>query len=165
MCWIHAERNVRKPDGSTPYQHERVDAVLDRVWKLYRNLDRYRKYSTPLRKSVMEKRFDQLFGTLTGYACLDRLLERLKGNKDELLRVLDHPETPLHTNRIENGIRPHVTRQKVSFGTRSDAKLGALKICKKLGVSYWNYLRNRLGVAGAPEVPRLADLIRQRAAT
>ncbi|MCY4460613.1 MAG: hypothetical protein OXC26_09520, partial [Albidovulum sp.] len=31
--------------------------------------------------------------------------------------------------------------------------------------SFWDYLRNRLGVAGAPGVPRLADLIRQRAAT
>ena len=172
LCWIHAERNIRKLDGSTPYQHERVDGVLDRVWKLYRSLARYRKHPTALRKRVMETRFDQLFGTITGYASLDRLIERLKKNKDELLRVLDHPETPLHTNQIETDVRSHVTRRKISFGTRSEAGraardgyLGALKTCNKLRVSFWDYLRNRLGVAGAPEVPRLADLIRQRAAT
>ncbi len=98
LCWVHAERNVGKLDGNTPYQHERVDAVLDRMWKLYRSLSRYRKRPTPLHKFVKEQRFDQLFGTVTGYISLDRLLERLKANKDELLRVLDHPETPLHTN-------------------------------------------------------------------
>ena len=172
LCWIHAERNVGKLDGNTPYQHERVDAVLDRMWKLYRSLSRYRKRPTPLRKFVMEQRFDQLFGTVTDYTSLDRLLERLKANKDELLRVLDHPETPLHTNQIENDIRDYVTRRKISFGTRSDAGraardayTGAKKTCKKLGLSFWDYLRNRHGVAGAPDVPRLADLIMQRATT
>ena len=170
LCWVHAERNVGKLDGNTPYQHERVDAVLDRMWKLYRSLSRYRKRPTPLRKRVMEQRFDQLFVTVTGYISLDRLLDRLKANKDELLRVLDHPETPLHTNQIENDIRDYVTRRKISFGTRSDAGraardayTGAKKTCKKLGLSFWDYLRNRHGVAGAPDVPRLADLIMQRA--
>ncbi len=85
--------------------------------------------------------------------------------------MLDRPETPLHTNRVENDIRDYVTRRKVSFGTRSDAGraardayIGAKKTCGKLGVPDWDYLRSRLGVAGAPEVPRLADLVRQRAA-
>ena len=136
--------------------------MLDRVWKLYRGLDRYRKRPTPLRKSAMETRFDRIFGTTTGYASLDRLLERLRKNKDELLRVLDHPETPLHTNQVETDVRSHVTRRKISFGTRSEAGraardgyLGAVKTCDKLCVSFWDYLRNRLGVAGAPDVPRL----------
>ncbi len=172
LCWIHAERNVGKLDGNTPYQHEQVAPVLDRMWKLYRSLARYRKRPTPLRKQVMETRFDRIFGMRTGYASLDRMLERLKANKDQLLRVLDHPETPLHTNGVENDIRAYVTRRKISFGTRSeagraarDAYAGGKKTCRKLGLPFWDYLRNRLGVAGAPDVPRLADLIRQRAAT
>ena len=172
LCWIHAERNVSKLDGNTPYQHERVAPALDRMWKLYRSLARYRKRPTPLRKQVMETRFDRIFGMRTGYASLDRMLERLKANKDQLLRVLDHPETPLHTNKVENDIRDNVIRRKISFGTRSeagraarDAYTGGKKTCQKLGLPFWDYLRNRLGVAGAPDVPRLADLIRQRAAT
>ncbi len=85
LCWIHAERNVRKLDGNNPYQHKRVAPVLDRMWKLYRSLARYRNRPTPRRKRVMETRFDQIFGMRTGYASLDRLLERVKANKDELL--------------------------------------------------------------------------------
>ncbi len=66
-------RRRRVPDGfiviatiRPTWHHQRVDAVLDRMWKLYRNLSRYRKRPTPLRKLVMEQRFDQLFGTVTG---------------------------------------------------------------------------------------------------
>ena len=85
--------------------------------------------------------------------------------------MLDHPETQLNTNLAENDIRAHVTRRKVSFGTRSDdgraardGCLGAMKTCAKLGVSFRDYLRNRLEVAGAPDVPPLAELVAERAA-
>ncbi len=72
-------------------------------------------------RSPVETRFDRIFGKRTGYASLDRMLERLKANKDQLLRVLDHPETPLHTNGVENEIRENVIRRKISFGTLSEA--------------------------------------------
>ena len=139
---------------------------------LYRSLSRYRKRPTPLRKLVMEQRFDQLFGTAAGDISLVRLLERLKANKDKLTHVLDHPETPLHTNQIGNDIRDCLTRRKISFRPRSDAGRtahdaysysGARKTSKKLGLSFWNFLGNRFGFSGAPDVPRLADLIMQRA--
>jgi hypothetical protein len=48
---------------------------------------------------------------------------RLHANKAELLKVLERPEIPLHTNGSENDIRCHVTRRKVSGGTRSDRGL------------------------------------------
>jgi hypothetical protein len=106
--------------------------------------------------------------TLT-FATLDRLLKRLHANKAELLRVLDHPEIPLHTNGSENDIRCQVTKRAVSGGTRSDtgrdcrdAFLGLAKTCRKLGVAFWDYLGARIGVADAPAVAPLADLIRCR---
>ncbi len=171
LCRLHAERNIARPTGSAPCQHERVDKVLDRVWRLYRSLCRCRKRPTPLRKLVMQRRFDRIFGTAAGCASLDRLLERLAANRDELLRVLGRPETPLNANGAGNDIRDHAARRKVSFGTRSDAGraardacIGAKKTCGKLGVPCRDCPRSRLGVAGAPDVPRLADLVRQRAA-
>ena len=78
---------------------------------------------------------------------LDRPLVRLTANKSELLMVLDRPEIPLHTNGSENDIRCHVTRRKVSAGTRSDiardcrdAFLGLAKTCAKLEIAFWDYL-------------------------
>ena len=102
---------------------------------------------------------------------LDRLLRRLHANKPELLRVLDRPEIPLHTNGSENDIRCQVTRRTVSGGTRSeagrdcrDAFLGLMKTCRKLGLSFWDYLGDRLHAGDAGPVPALASIIRQRAA-
>jgi hypothetical protein len=102
----------------------------------------------------------------TGFVTLDRLLARLHANKPELLKVLDRPEIPLHTNGSENDIRAHVTRRKVSGGTRSDigracrdAFLSLAKTCAKLKLSFWDYLGARLSVPGAAEVPPLPQLV------
>jgi hypothetical protein len=83
--------------------------------------------------------------------------------------VLERPEVPLHTNGSENDIRAIVTRRKVSGGTRSEAGkqardtfLGLMKTCRKLGISYWDYLGNRLKVPNAKNVPPLPELVNQR---
>ena len=114
-------------------------------------------------------RFDRIFLRRTGFVTLDRLLARLHANKAELLMVLERPEIPLHTNGSENDIRCHVTRRKVSAGTRSevgrdcrDAFLGLAKTCAKLGVAFWDYLGSRLSVPGQPLIPSLPQLIRCR---
>ena len=110
-----------------------------------------------------------IFQRRTGFVMLDRLLERLHANKAELLRVLDRPEIPLHTNGSENDIRVQVTRRRVSGGTRSDAGrdcrdafLGLMKTCQKLGVSFWDYLGTRLAIPDQPAIPYLPDLVRSR---
>jgi hypothetical protein len=117
----------------------------------------------------LRARFDRIFARRTGFAGLDRLLERLHANKPELLMVLDRPEIPLHTNGSENDIRCQVTKRKVSGGTRSDAGrdcrdafLGLLKTCAKLGIGFWDYLGDRLAVPGAHRVPLLPDLVTLR---
>ena len=61
--------------------------------------------------------------------------------------VLDRPEIPLHTNGSERDIRLHVTKRKISGGTRSldgrdcrDAFLGLMRTAAKLGIAFWDYL-------------------------
>jgi len=118
----------------------------------------------------LRTRFDRIFRRSTGFVTLDRLLRRLHARRTDLLRVLDRPEIPLHTNGSENDIRCQVTKRKISGGTHStagrdcrDAFLGLAKTCAKLGVSFWDYLGHRLSVAGATSVPALQDLVRLRA--
>ena len=114
---------------------------------------------------------DRIFTRRTGYVILDRLLARLHRRKAELLLVLERPEIPLHTNGSENDIRACVTKRKVSGGTMSedgrtarDVLLGLMKTCRKLGVSFYRYLGDRLHVPGAMSVLPLPDLVRQAAA-
>ena len=104
-----------------------------------------------------------------GFVALDRLLARLHANKTELLMVLEWPEIPLHTNGSENDIRCHVTRRKISAGTRSeigrdcrDAFLSLTKTCDKPGIALWDYLGSRFKVVGAAIIEPLDHYVRAR---
>jgi hypothetical protein len=169
LCWVHAERLVHKLDTFTDHQRRMQQHLRSLIWWFYRDLKAYRREPTPRRRSELRARFDRIFQRRTGFVVLDRLLARLHANKPELLRVLDRPEIPLHTNGSENDIRAQVTRRKVSGGTRSDigrdcrdAFLGLMKTCQKLGVSFWDYFGTRLAVPDQPAIPDLPDLVRGR---
>ena len=72
-----------------------------------------RSLPTPLRCAALRAHFDRIFMRNTNYAILDRLLARLHRRKSELLRILQRPEIPLHTNGSENDIRACVTKRKI----------------------------------------------------
>ncbi len=169
LCWIHAERLVHQLETFTEQQRAAQQQVRGLIWWFYADLRAYRATPTAHRREELQARFDRIFVRHTGFATLDRLLRRLHANKAELLKVLDHAEIPLHTNGSENDIRCQVTKRHVSGGTKTevgrdcrDAFLGLGKTCRKLGISFWNYLGDRFGVPGAPAVPRLAEVIRCR---
>ena len=82
--------------------------------------------------------------------------------------MLQRPDVPLHNNLSEGHIRDYVKKRKISGSTRSDAGRRARdtfaslkKTCRRLGVNFWEYLQDR--VQGLGKIPRLADLIRQKA--
>ncbi len=169
LCWVHAERLVHKLDAFTDRHRAAQTKVRGLVWDYYADLKAYRLKPGPRRAGALRKRFDRIFLRRTGFVTLDRLLKRLHANKAELLRVLDRPETPLHTNGSENDIRCYVTRRKVSAGTRSDggrdcrdAFLGLAKTCDKLGIAVWDYLGSRLKVAGHTVIEPLDRYVRGR---
>jgi hypothetical protein len=169
LCWVHSERLVHKLDAFTHQNRAAQATVRKLIWQFYADLKAYRCLPIKRRKAVLRARFDRIFTRKTGFVTLDRLLARLNANKPELLMVLDRPEIPLHTNGSENDIRCHVTRRKVSGGTRSDvgrdcrdAFLGLAKTCAKLEIEFWHYLGARLAVPGSQAIPHLPQMIRAR---
>ena len=169
LCWVHAERLVHKLDTFTEPQRIAQQRMRALIWNYYADLKAYRARPGKHRRQVLRARFDRIFRRRTGFATLDRLLKRLHANKAELLRVLQRPEIPLHTNGSENDIRCQVIRRKVSAGTRSDlgrdcrdAFLGLAKTCTKQGIAFWDYLGSRLGVHPQSTIPPLPQLIRCR---
>ena len=172
LCWVHAERLVHKLVPATPEQRQAVEVTRTLIWWLYADLKAWARDPYPRRAAALRARFDRIFRRRTGYTTLDRLLARLHRRKHELLRVLERPEIPLHTNGSENDIRTCVTKRTISGGTMStagrtarDVTLGLMKTCGKLGVSFFRYLGDRLRVPGAITIPPLPDLIRQAATT
>ena len=169
LCWVHAERLVHKLDTFTDLHRAAQKHMRALIWRFYHDLKAYRAKPTARRRSELRARFDRIFHRRTGFVTLDRLLARLHANKPELLMVLDRPEIPLHTNGSERDIRLHVTKRKVSGGTRSldgrdcrDAFLGLMRTATKLGIGFWEYLGDRLSIPGQPIVPYLPDLVRCR---
>ena len=107
---------------------------------------------------------DEIFSFHATEIPLAKILKKIRGNKAELLLVLDHPEVPLHNNGSENDIREYVTKRKISGGTRSqygrearDTFTSLHKTCKKLGVHFWHFLADRLTKTN--QIPPLADLV------
>ncbi|WP_218939901.1 transposase [Parashewanella spongiae] len=95
---------------------------------------------------------------------MNQQLKRLHKHKSSLLRVLERPEIPIHTNGSGNDLREHVKRRKVSGGTRSDLgrqcrdTFSSLrKTCQKQNLSFWAFLNDRLSLKNT--IPLLGDLV------
>lgn len=168
LCWIHAERSITKLIPLTNQERTALETVRDQFWHCYHALKTYQQAPAPSHKAVLEQQFDDLVAGQTAYPALDAVLDRLAQHKPELLQVLDHPKVPLHNNGSEQALRDYVTRRKIRGGTRSEAgrqsrdTFTSLKqTCRKLGVSFWHYLLDRLDKQDT--IPPLAALIRQRA--
>jgi Transposase IS66 family len=167
-CWIHAERPLAK---LVPYNEEHrvvIEKVRTQIWELYKDLKAYRTQPDAAQRPALEARFDALVEQRTGYPNINGVLKEMRDHKADLLRVLERPEIPLHNNAMESDIREFVKRRKISGGTRSDAGrrcrdtfASLKKTCRKLGLRFWDYLQDR--VRGLGRIPRLADLIRQKA--
>jgi uncharacterized small protein (DUF1192 family) len=171
LCWVHAERLINKLIPFTESQRLAVETVQDQLWQLYQDLKAYKQLTVSeqqLQKAELEARFDQIFTQTTSFETLNQVLRRLHQRKVELLKVLERPELPLHNNASEQDIREFVTKRKISGGTRSnegrrcrDTFASLKKTCRKLGVSFWKYLTDR--VCGTHLIPTLGELISQKA--
>jgi hypothetical protein len=168
LCWIHAERLVHKLIPLNERHRQDQAQVRARIWELYADLKAYRIAPDPALRPALAARFDAIFTQQTSFTTLNQTLKRLHAHKAELLLVLQRPDVVLHTNGSEGDIRGFVTKRKISGGTRSDLGrrcrdgfASLKKTCRKLGISYWDYLGDRIKQLGA--IPPLPDLIRARA--
>jgi hypothetical protein len=169
LCWVHAERKVSRLIPLTAKHKQAVEQVRDEIWKFYEQLKAYRAAPSEAESQRLSAEFDRLVQQSTGYPALNEALTLLQAKRDGLLAVLQHPQLPLHNNLSENDIREYARLRKVSGGTRSDLGrrcrdtfLSLKKTCRKLGVSFWQFLKDRL--TGADTIPPLADLMRKAAA-
>jgi Transposase IS66 family len=167
-CWIHAERPLAKLVPHNEEHRAAIERIRQQIWELYKDLKAYREQPDEGQRPVLTARFDALVEQRTGYPSIDGPLKEMRDHKADLLRVLERPEVPLHNNGRETDIREFVKRRKISGGTRSaagrrcrDTFASLKKTCRKLGVRFWDYIQDR--VRGLGQIPRLADLIRQKA--
>ena len=110
----------------------------------------------------MERRFDALFTTKTGYWALDERIGLTRAKKTSLLMVL------VHNNSAELDARERVRKRKISFGPRVaegtrawDTFMSLAGTTRKLGVNFYRYIIDR--ISGANQIPQLSSIIEERA--
>lgn len=168
LCWIHEGRHYQKLEPVVPLHRTQLEDFQDDFWMFYDELLHYQEHPTPSERTRLDGDFDRLFARVTGYHALDERIAKTRAKKHCLLLVLTHPEIPLHNNPAELGARQRVRKGDVSFGPRSAAGVKAwdtfmtlVATSKKLGVSFYAYVLDR--ISGANQLPKLADLITERA--
>jgi hypothetical protein len=167
LCWVHAERLVHKLIPLNGLHRQDQALVRGEIWGLYADLKAYQRAPDAKQALALEARFDAVFTRRTSFETLNQTLKRLHAHKTELLRVLERPDIPLHTNGSEGDIRDYVKWRKISGGTRSDLGrrcrdtfASLKKTCHKLGISFWDYLADRIERRGA--IPPLSDFVQER---
>lgn len=164
LCWIHADRVFQRILPVSEKHVAKLEWVHSEIWDIFSDLKQYKEQQDPDLKVAIKIRFDELCSTQTSFATLDLALKRLARNKDELLLVLERPDIPLHNNLSERDIREYVIKRKISGSTRSengrrcrDTFVSLKKTCKKQGISFWEFLRDRIRKQN--RVPYLPDLL------
>jgi hypothetical protein len=168
LCWIHEERHYRKLIMTSDDARADLERVRDQIWAIYQALKRYKESPSRDTAESIEKQFDDIFQQKTSSPTLNRQLEKTYAKKQELLLVLQRPETPLHNNSSETCARAAKIKLKISGSTRSevgkkvrDTFLSLKQTCLKLGIKFMSFLQDR--VHGQYAIPRLAIIIRERA--
>ncbi len=164
LCWVHVERNLQKIHAYNREQRHQLDEVLTAFWKLYQLLKNYKEKPCEKIKRQVIVNFDAICDWQTEWIALKKGLDKLKTYRIELLVVLENPEVPLHNNQSERDIREFVKKRKISGSTRSDNGRKARdtfaslkKTCRKMNISFWEYLDDRL--TSADKIKYLPDLL------
>jgi hypothetical protein len=167
LCWVHLGRNFKKLNPLVPRHQEILAKFLKSFWEYYKRLEAYRINPNEKLKKILNNDFDELFYTKTGYKALDELKAKKALKKEYYLAVLDYPELPIHNNHSEQQVRWIVIKRKISYGTRSelgrkarDTLTGLMLTCKKLGISFWDYLLDRIKQVN--QILPLQEIIRQK---
>jgi hypothetical protein len=168
LCWVHDGRPYKKLMPVVALHRQMLDDFLKSFWDYYHQLLAYKQRPTPEEGVRLEADFDTLFATHTGYDELDKRIAKTQAKKASLLLVLKHPELPLHNNPAELGARQRVRKRDISFGPRTqdgrrawDTFMTLAETAKKLGVSFYAYLRDR--ITGVRAIPPLAELVEKTA--
>lgn len=167
LCWVHEGRHYKKLSPLIATHQKALEGFLQQFWQYYRKLLAYCQAPEAAEAAALESEFWTLLTTKSGYQQLDERKQLTLAKAPELLLVLKHPELPLHNNAAELGARTMVQRRNISYGTQSeqgtkawDVFMSLVATTRKLEVSFYEYLRDRLSQIG--KIPPLGAIIGEK---
>jgi regulator of replication initiation timing len=164
LCWVHEGRHYKKLNPVVACHRILLDKFLDDFWQYYRQLLAYKNVPSPELATALTTKFSELFNTTSGYEQLDDRKRLTAAKSSELLRVLLHPELPLHNNSAELAARTMVQRRNISYATQTaqgtnawDIFMSLVDTTRKLGISFFEYIRDR--ISSLKLIPPLDSII------
>jgi hypothetical protein len=162
-CWVHMERPLRKIITTSNEVENSLQQVREGIWNIYRKL-KEPALSQEDKKNI-HKLYDELIVMNTMSPEINAVIANFAKYKDEMLKVLDHPNLPLHNNDSERDIRGVAKRRNLSGSTKSDLGrkfrdgLQTIKqTCFRVGYNFIDYLQ----LWCHKKAPNLADLVQLR---
>jgi len=161
-CWAHARRKYHEAQGESPKAVRVVLKLIARMYRLERQWDGAGIRDPAERSALRREGFartlrwlKRLAEVLRGRALpksqLGRACEYLLGHWEPLTRHLDHGETRLDNNLVENAIRPSAIGKKnwlfighPDAGDRSAILYSIIVSCQRHGKDPLAYLRDVL---------------------
>ena len=164
LCWVHEIRKYKKLSIYHELQKDLLDNVIKKWQGLYKKMKRFKLHPTSDKIKIIRSEFNQIILSKTGLSDIDELLQRTKNNQKKLLLFLRYPKLPLHSNMVERDLRERVIKRKISLQNRSwegvrawDLMLSLSSTCRKLDLSFWRYLEDR--ISKRESIPYLGKLV------
>lgn len=164
LCWVHEIRKYKLCEVFKRIESVTLEKLLDQWRAFYKLMKAFRSNQTRELRMKVNAEFDRICSIKTMVKPLDEQLARTRANKKELLLFLKYPQLPLHNNMAEVDIRERVIKRKISMQNRSlegmkawDLMLSLASTCRKIGLSFWNYLEDRISMKES--IPYLGRVI------
>jgi len=120
LGWLHEIRHFLKLKPQFKINKERVDKVINQLWKFYNQAKQYSRDPTKEKKKKLIKQFNFITNQKTDYDDLDKRLILTRRKRNRLLLFLEYPGLPIQNNLAERDLRPAVILRKLSGGTKSE---------------------------------------------
>ncbi|MEG4109397.1 IS66 family transposase, partial [Microcoleus sp. S13_C5] len=167
LCWVHEGRHYKKLSPVFACHQVMLRQFIEEFWDYYRELLAYKDAPNAEAARQLKSKFWRLFTTPSGYELLDERKQLTATKVSELLRVLEHPELPLHNNPAELAARTMVQRRNISYATQTiegtrawDTFMSLVATTHQLGISFFDYVRDRSSQLRV--IPSLSTIIREK---
>ena len=167
LCWVHEGRHYKKLSPVFACHQVILGQFIEYFWDYYRELLDYKDAPTDEVARQLKSKFRLIFETPSGYELLEERKQLTATKVSELLRVLEHPELPLHNNPAELAARTMVQRRNISYATGTiegtqawDTFLSLVATTRQLGISFFDYVRDRISQLGI--ILSLSTIIREK---
>jgi len=164
LCWVHEIRKYKLCEVFKRIESETLEKLVKEWRTFYKLMKKFKNNPTQELRMKVRSEFDRICSIQTLVKPLDEQLKRTKENKKELLLFLKYPQLPLHNNMAEIDLRERVIKRKISLQNRSlegmkawDLMLSLASTCRKLKLSFWRYLEDRISMREA--IPYLGKIV------